>query len=355
MKRTSVLEISKSAFKHNIDEIKKYTNKEIMPTIKASAYGTYINRNLDLIKDFKIVSVALISEAIELRELGFKNEIFTLYQPYLEDIENIIKYDITVGVCDLNFIKELSKLNNQVNIHLEIETGMGRTGIFVDKLDEIIDVIRNSNNINVEGVYTHLSSADIDEEYTLRQIEIFKQGVEKLKKYFNLKYIHCEASPGLRFKVDFCNLVRPGLIMYGYKCDDNFNEFGLQPVAKLKSKIAFIKEVPKGTSIGYSRSYITDKITKVATINIGYADGVRRGLSNKGFVVINNKKVPIIGKICMDSFMVDVSNIECKVNDDVYIWDNDLITLDEIANELNTISYEIISTITDRVERRFVD
>ena len=127
------------------------------------------------------------------------------------------------------------------------------------------------------------------------------------------------------------------------------------PVAKLKSKIAFIKEVPKGTSIGYSRSYITDKDTKVATVNIGYADGIRRGLSNKGHVVINGKKVPIIGKICMDAFMVDVTNIDCKVDDDVYIWDNNLITLDEIANELDTISYEIISTITDRVERRFVD
>ena len=143
--------------------------------------------------------------------------------------------------------------------------------------------------------------------------------------------------------------------MYGYKCDDNFNCFDLMPVAKLKSKIAFIKEVPKGTSIGYSRSFITDKITRVATINIGYADGIKRGLSNKGYVVINNNKVPIIGKICMDSFMVDVTNIDCKVDDDVYIWDNDLITLDDIANELNTISYEIISTITDRVERRFVE
>lgn len=127
------------------------------------------------------------------------------------------------------------------------------------------------------------------------------------------------------------------------------------PVAKLKSKIAFIKEVPKGTSIGYSRSYITDKDTKVATVNIGYADGIRRTLSNKGHVVINGKKVPIIGKVCMDAFMVDVTNIDCKVDDDVYIWDNNLITLDELANELDTISYEIISTITDRVERRFVD
>lgn len=355
MKRTSILEISESAFKHNINEIKKYSKKGLIPIIKASAYGTYINRNIELIKDFNIVGVALISEAIELRELGFKNEILTLYQPYLEDIDNIIKYDITVGVCDINFIKELANLNKKVKIHLEIETGMGRTGIFLDELDNIIEVIKESNNIIVEGTYTHLSSADIDEEYTLKQIDIFRKAVDKLKKYFDLKYIHCEASPGLKYKVDFCNYIRPGIIMYGYKCDDNFNCFDLMPVAKLKSKIAYIKEVPKGTSIGYSRSYITDKTTKVATINIGYADGIRRGLSNKGYVVINNNKVPIIGKICMDSFMVDVTNIKCNVNDDVYIWDNNLITLEDIANELDTINYEIISTITDRVERRFVE
>ena len=354
MKRTSILEISKSAFKHNINEIKKLTNKEIMPIIKASGYGTYINRNMELIKDFNIVGVALISEAIELRELGFKNEIFTLYEPYLEDIDNIVKYNITVGVSDINFIKELSKLNHQVNIHLEIETGMGRTGIFLDKLSDVINVIEESNNINVEGVYTHLSAADTDEEFTKKQIEIFRNAVDILKKHFNLKYIHCEASPGIRYNTDFCNLVRPGLAIYGYKCDEFF-EADLKPVAKLKSKICFLKEVPSGTSISYGRTYFTDKTTKVATVNIGYADGVKRGLSNKGYVVINGKKAPIIGRICMDSFMIDVTNIDCKVNDEVYIWDNDLITLDDIAEELDTISYEIISTITDRVERVFVD
>ena len=355
MKRTSILEISKSAFKHNINEIKKYSNKELMPIIKASAYGTYINRNLDLIKDFNIVGVALISEAIELRELGFKNEIFTLYQPYIEDIDNIWKYDITVGVCDYNFIKELSKLNHKVKVHLEIETGMGRTGIFIEKLNEIINVIKESDNIIVEGVYTHLSSCDIDKEYTLNQIKTFEKGVNIVKESFDLKYIHCEASPGLKYNVGFCNLIRPGIVMYGHKCYVDFDEFDLMPVSKLKSKISYIKVVPEGTSIGYGRMYITDKETKVATVNIGYADGVRRGLSNKGNVVINGKKVPIIGKICMDSFMIDVTNVDCKVNDDVYIWDNDLITLDEIADQLDTISYEILATITDRVERRFVE
>ena len=355
MKRTSILEISESAFKHNIEEIKKYTNKEIMPVIKASGYGTYINRNLELIKDFNIVAVALLSEAIELRNIGFKNEILTLYEPFLEDINDIVKYDITVGVSDINFIRELSKLNHQVRVHLEIETGMGRTGISIDKLDDIINAIKDSNNIIVEGVYTHLSSADIDKEYTNKQIETFKQAVDELKEHFDLKYIHCSASPGLEYHVDFCNLVRPGLAIYGYKCYEGFDEFDLIPVAKLKAKIAFLKEVPEGTSIGYSRTYITDKTTKVATVNIGYADGIRRGLSNKGYVVINGKKAPIIGNVCMDAFMIDVTDIDCKVNDDIYIWDNDLITLDDIANELDTISYEIISTITDRVERVFVD
>ena len=336
MKRTSILEISKSAFMHNINEIKKYTNKEIMPVIKASAYGTYINRNLELINDFNIVAVALISEAIELRKLGFKNEIFTLYQPYIENIEDIIKYNITVGVSDINFIKELSKLNHQVKVHLEIETGMGRTGIFLDKLGDVINVIKESNNIIVEG-------------------EIFREAVDELKKHFDLKYIHSEASPGLKYNVDFCNLIRPGIVIYGHKCYRDFDEFDLIPISKLKTKICFIKEVPEGTSIGYGRTYITDKVTKVATVNIGYADGVRRGLSNKGNVVVNGNKVPIIGRICMDSFMIDVTGVDCDVNDDVYIWDNDLITLDEVAGELDTISYEILSTITDRVERRFVE
>ena len=144
--------------------------------------------------------------------------------------------------------------------------------------------------------------------------------------------------------------------MYGYPSDiETCKKIKLEPIAKLKSKITFLKTVKEGTSIGYSRSFITTKETKVATVPIGYADGLRRALSNKGEVVINGKKAKIIGKICMDSFMVDVTDFEdIKVGDDVYIWDNEIITLEEVANLCDTINYEILSTVSSRVPRVFV-
>lgn len=359
--RQSVLEISTSAFKYNIDQIKKLIGpkKEIMYVMKANAYGTYLNKNINLIKDFNIIATAIVKEAVELRMTGFKHEIFVLNQPYIEDIDNIASYDVTIGVADFNFIKELTKRPDKFKIHLEIETGMGRTGININDLPEILKFLKESSNIEVEGIYTHLSSADRDIEFTNKQMEIFKSAVSKTKEYFkDLKYIHAEASNGIQnFNDDFCNLVRPGIILYGYESGSNLKyKLDLRPVAKLKSRISFVKEVPSGTSISYARTFITSKKMKVATIGIGYADGIRRNLSNKGQVVIGNKLANIIGTVCMDSFMADVTDIEnVKSGDYVYIWDNDKITLEDIAIKCDTINYEILSTISNRVPRVFID
>ncbi len=143
--------------------------------------------------------------------------------------------------------------------------------------------------------------------------------------------------------------------MYGYPSDvESCKKINLEPIAKLKSKIIFLKTVKEGTSIGYNRSFITTRETKVATIPIGYADGVRRILSNKGEVVVQGKKAKIIGKICMDSFMIDVTDFDnVQIGDDVYIWDNEIITLEDVASLCDTINYEILSTVSSRVPRVF--
>ena len=358
--RQSCLEISKKAFEENVKEIKKYIgNKVLMPVLKANAYGTYINKNLELIKDFKIVAVAMVSEAIELRKIGFKKEIFVLNEPYIEDIPNILKYKLSVGISSKNFLEALKTYPEKITIHLEIETGMGRTGIDLKDLESFIKLIKNNKNIEVEGVYTHFSVADIDFEFTKEQIRKFEIGVNLVKKEFqNIKYIHSSASNGiLNFKEDICNLVRPGIILYGYEPFENaYKKIKLKPVAKLKSKISFLKEVEPGVSISYGRNFIAKEKMKIATIGMGYADGLRRTLSNKGEVVINGKRAKIVGTICMDSFMVDVTDIDIvEEGDEVFIWDNEIITLEEVAKKCDTINYEIISTIQNRVPRKFVD
>lgn len=357
--RPTVMEVNIDKFNTNIEKIKKYVgNKTLMPIIKANAYGTYINKSIDIINKFDIVAVAIVDEAIELRKHGYKNEIFILNQPYFEEIENIIQYNITIGISDNLFLEKILKMKENIKVHLEIETGMNRTGIKIENLKNFIDKIKQKQNIIVEGCYTHLSSADYDKDYTNIQLKIFRESVKIITDNFDtIKYIHSSASNGLiNYSDDISNMVRPGIIMYGYESFKNAKEkINVEPICKLKTKITFIKEVSQKTSISYSRKFITENNMKIATIPIGYADGLRRQLSNKGTVVINNQKAKILGNICMDSCMIDVTNIEnVEVGTDVYIWDNDIRTLEDIANECNTINYEILSTISYRVPRVFI-
>lgn len=355
--RSTVLEVDLNAFKDNVNEIKKYIgNKEIMPIIKANAYGTYINKCLTVINDFTIVGVATVDEGVDLRKLGFKNEIFVLNQPAISEIDKIVTYDITIGLSSIEFLNELINRKEKIKVHLEIETGMSRTGIFLEDLLDFLDKIIKNKCIQVEGIYTHLSSADSDKKFTNKQLKIFDSAIKIIKKKIdNIKYIHALASTGiLSYLSDSTNLVRPGIILYGYEpTKDVNNKINLKPICKLKSKIVFLKELPENIAVSYSKTYITTKKTKVATIPVGYADGLRRNLSNCGYVVINNQKCRIIGNICMDSFMADVTDIaNIKVGDDVYIWDNKNITLEDIAKRCGTINYEILSTISNRVIRK---
>ena len=358
--RPTIMEVDLRNLEHNIKQIQNYVGPDVklMPVIKANGYGTYINKRLDFLNKFEIVAVAIVDEALEIRKLGYQGEIFVLNQAYRDEIDKIINYNITVGISSKSFLEELGKREQSVKIHVEVGTGMGRTGINPSRVEEYINEIRKYPNIIIEGIYTHLSSADSDDEYTRKQLDSFKVAVQRAEELgCSFKYIHCSASNGiLNYRDSNYNLVRPGIILYGYESFEGaLDKIDVKPICKLKSKISFLKEVEAGTSIGYSRSFITTKKTKVATIPIGYADGVKRVLSNKGEVVINGKRVPIIGSICMDGFMADVSELEdVKIGDDVYIWDNELITVEEIAKNIGTINYEIICTISDRVPRIFI-
>ena len=355
MNRQTYLEINLNNFQHNIKEIQKlHQNKELIPVIKANAYGTYINKRLDIINQFDIVAVAIVEEAIELRKLGYKKDILILNQPYIEEIPNIIKNKITVGLSSIEFLKELIKQNKKVKIHIEVETGMNRTGF--QNLTELIELLKNNKKIIVDGLYTHFSSADTNKEYTETQIKKFKSYLDEVTPHFKqIKYIHTSASNGLiNFKIPFTNAIRPGIIMYGYKSSDDI-KINIKPIARLISKISYLKEIPKNEYVSYNQTYKTTKKTKIATIGIGYADGIKRSLSNNGYVLINNKKCPIIGNVCMDSIMVDVTKIkDVKIGDTVYIFDNVNITLDELANRCNTINYEVLTNVSYRVPRTYI-
>ena len=353
--RPTVMEVNLSDFKYNINSIKKYINSDVllMPVIKANGYGTYLNLST-ILDEFKIVCVALVDEGVLLREKGYTGDILVINQPDISEIDEIFKYKLIVGLSDEEFLEEMVKFDDKFRVHIEVDTGMGRTGI---RDLGLVNKLKNCPNIIVEGIYSHLSSADDDVEFTDNQIKMFNEYVEKIKDIFpDIKYIHLAASNGIiNYPTSYYNAVRVGIIMYGYESfNGSLEKLDLKPICKLKSKITFLKEVDEGTPISYNHDFITKKKSRIATIPIGYADGLRRDLSNKGHVVINGSLCPIVGKVCMDSIMVDVSDIDCKLGDEVYIWDNDLLKVEDIAKECNTINYEIISTISSRVPRVFV-
>lgn len=357
--RSAVMEVSINDFKENLEQIQNFVGKDItlMPVIKAQAYGTHINTKLEAFGDFKIVAVAMEQEANFIRNLGYKGDILILNQPDINDIEEIIKQNVTIGISEYYFLEQLILQKQEIKVHLELETGMGRTGIKYNDIEKFCNKIKQNPFIKVEGVYTHFSVADTDRAYTEKQIESFNMGLELVEKYFkDIKYIHTSASNGiLNFKNSKCNTVRPGIIMYGYESFEGaYEKIDLKPIAKLKARINFVKTVEKGDSVSYGRKFIADKETKVATVPLGYADGIRRSMTGAK-VFINGYKAEIIGRVCMDSFMIDVTEIpEIKVGDEVYIWDNENITLDEIAEKCDTINYEILSCISDRVPRKFI-
>lgn len=365
--RPTELIINIKALQNNYEKIKKcQPEKQILPVLKAGGYGIGLEAVNEFIKREKIdiIGTAIVDEGIIAREkLKFKGDIVVINQPAIEEIPNIVEYELTSSCCYIEFLKELNNKSFQEGkiskVHVEIETGMGRTGIQIQNLESFILEALKLKNIEIEGVFTHFATSDSDLEYTKKQIEIFEKAVELIKtKIPNIKYIHCGNSAAIIQMKDLPgNMVRPGIILYGHFPSENLkNTIELDPVSILKSKITFLKEVEKGTSISYNRTYITTQKTKIANVPIGYADGIPRSLSNKGHVIIKGKKAPIVGTICMDSFMVDVTDIpNVKIGNEVFIWDNKIITLEEIAKECGTINYEILSTISDRVVRKAIN
>jgi len=361
--RQTKLIVNTANIEKNISELQKFVGNsvKIMPVIKARGYGTGIGTQVDLFKrlNIDILAVAVVDEGIALRQRGFMGEIVVLNQPFKDEIEKALEYNLTLGVCVLEFIKSLSHLaekNGKIsNIHLEINTGMNRTGIDKDEINSYLTLLKGLNNISLEGIYTHFSSSDSDYEYTVSQINQFNSILNIVKSEFNLKYIHaCNTGGILNFKEAHYNLVRPGISLYGHLPSPELAEkITLTPATILKTKITYIHNIKIGDSVSYNRSFIARRDTKIATIPIGYADGLPRAY--KGQVVINNQLANIVGVINMDSFMVDITDLpSVQIGDDAYIWDNHLITIEDVSKACGTINYEILANLAPRVVKEFI-
>lgn len=362
--------IDTSAIIHNINKIKAAVNKdtEIVPVIKANGYGSDSCTIAEILAEnvINMFAVADTSEAVKLRRSGIKQDLLLLYQPSVKEIDNIIDYNLTSGVCDINFVERLNetaeKRNKVIKIHVEIDTGMGRLGIKPEDSLEFFKKIMGFRFIEAEGIFMHYASADgmenAEKEYSKKQTEIFKAVINELEENdIYIKYKHASSSGAIfNYPEAEFNMVRPGLILYGYYPNEYFKKIvNLKPSFKLVSEIIYIKDVPEGTKIGYGSTFTAKRNSKIAAVAIGYSDGLRRALSNKGYLCVKNKKAPIAGRINMDITMIDVTDIPgVKTGDEAAVFDNELVTVEDIAEICGTIGYEIISTLNQSIKREFI-
>lgn len=351
-------EVDIKNIRHNLFTIKKQCGKKLLVVIKANAYGHGARKISQATKDIAdYFAVATIEEAITLREDGIENPILILGYVSPEYFSDLVKYDIEQTIFDYESAELLAKVGGKA--HIAIDTGMGRIGFMPDEESkEVIKKIYNLEGIKIEGIFTHFSTADEkDKSFTLAQYKLFSNFCEELEKEgVNIPTKHVSNSAAI---VDLpelsLDMVRSGIITYGLKPSGDVGDIDIIPALKLKTHVVNVKTVPAGTPISYGRTYVTDKERVIATIPVGYADGYPRALSNKGRVVINGKYAPITGRVCMDQFMVDVTDIkDVKIGDEVSLID-EMIPAEEIAAIEGTINYETVCKISDRVPRIYIN
>jgi len=373
-------EISLDAIENNIKEIRRVigTRPKILASVKADAYGhgffeiakTLLDNGVD------VLGVAFIDEALQLRRNGFDCPVMILGNTANDECEALLYNDITPTVFSLGFAKSLSaaavKLGKAAKIHIKVDTGMGRIGFVCNSNDGIrnktlndILAISKLPNIEIEGIFTHFARADeVDREFTQMQFARFMSLVSELEKNrLKIPVKHAANSAAIIQYPEMClDMVRPGIAIYGCypsvdvdKGDCDRKKIKLIPVMQFKTKISNLKWIEKGEPISYGGTFAASDKTKVATLPIGYADGYSRLLSNRGTVIANDKKVPIIGKICMDQCMIDATSVNnIDIGNEVILFGRNLnseISVEEVANLCGTISYEILCSLGRRVPR----
>ena len=360
----TVLEINLNAISHNLNfyKAKLKPNVKMMVMVKAFGYGSGGFEIAKLLAHHKVdyLGVAFADEGIELRKAGIELPIMVL-NPESTSFASIIQYTLEPEIYSVRQLKAFLKIAetkqlNQYPIHIKIDTGMHRLGFEANAIDELIAILKKNNTIKVKSILSHLASSDNlnHKEFTKKQISDFDKIANKINIALDINSIkHILNTSGIsNYPEAQFDMVRLGIGLYGISNDVNETKL-LENVGTLKSIISQIKTLNKGESVGYGRRFMVVKETKIATIPIGYADGIFRSWGNGvGYVLINNKKATIIGSICMDMLMVDVTNINCFEGSEVIIFGKHP-SVSEIANTLNTISYEILTSISQRVKRVF--
>lgn len=361
MNERSYVNIDRGQILNNLKIYRNYCCGQIMAVVKADAYGHGAVEVATLLQHNGVCAFAVsnINEAIELRENGIEGLILILGYTPINRLHLVKKYNITQALISDEYTQDVINSEVKIRCHYAIDTGMNRIGLNADNKNSCVKSIELAfEKLELTGLFTHLCVADTPEQevFTFNQIEKFR-AVANSVSHLKLPEVHClNSAGGLWYQTDISCFSRLGIILYGLK-PDYLNELpaGIKPVLTWKTVISMIKTVYPGETIGYGRSFEVKKEMRVATIPTGYADGYSRELSNKGFVIIHGKKAHIVGRICMDQFMVDVTDIPQAKNYDEVILIGEEFTADDMAHLIGTIGYEVVCGISKRVERRYCE
>jgi alanine racemase len=365
--RPTRVEIDLAALRHNFQEVQRTVGDgcEVLAVVKADAYGHGVNYVAPALAaaGASLFGVALVEEAVELRKLGIEQPILVLGSFFPGQETDVIEYQLTPVLYDLNCARRLDSAARDagkgIDCHLKVDTGMGRLGFRVDKLDEVLPVLKNLKSLNMSGIMSHLAVADEPQRpLTASQCDAFSTVVDRVEGFgFRPFYKHIANSAGIYSRaLNGCNLVRPGISLYGGLTGGPFAPpFSQQPVMRFVSQVAQLKDVPPGEGISYGHRFVTPKKSRIAAIPVGYADGYNRLLTNRGEVLIHGRRVPVVGTVCMDWILIDVTSFPVvQVGDQVTLLGrdgDDIITAEEWADKVGSITYEVFCNISKRVPR----
>jgi alanine racemase len=372
--RPTIAEIDLSALRHNYLQLKKVIPNGcgILAVVKADAYGHgFMDIALELESmDVNAFGVAFLAEGIQLRKSGIDRPILVLGGLYPGQEKKCIGFNLSTTIFSpeqarlLNYVA--GKMFRKAKVHVKIDTGMGRLGISHADAPQFFEKLKGMKNIELEGIISHFSAADdLDVEsrvFTDRQAEQFADVIKVAKGLeLNPRYIHISNSAAaISREMRLCNLVRPGIALYGALPSEDFKgKMDLKPVMRLRSRIAMLKWVEPGTSISYARRYVAEEKTLVASVPVGYADGYSRALTNRGEALVRGRRARVIGTVCMDWIMLDVTGIPgVSLEDDVTLLgcdrEGNCIHAEELAEKTGTIPYEVFCGISKRVPRVYL-
>lgn len=362
--RPTRAEINLDNLQYNYLALKKHVGSgvNVMGILKANAYGHGIimcaNELLRNGADY--FGVATVDEAIQLRKAGITTPILLLGFAPKEHLMQLVEMNLTYNIYDLNFAKALSeaagKSKKTQNVHIKCDTGMGRLGFKgINQTINSIKEILKLPYINIEGIFSHFADAEsLDNSYTNYQLNVFMDTLDSLRKEgIHIKYRHiANSSAVINMPQAYFNMVRPGICLYGlYSSERDRNILELKNVMTFKTEIAHIKTVSKGEYLGYGCTYQTKRKSLIATLPVGYGDGYKRTLSNNSYVIVNNQKANLVGLICMDQCMIDVTDVEnVKLRDEVILF-GDALPPKQLADRTDTIHHEFVAGVGIRVPR----